>query len=153
MAIIGDTDVSPTVQNDQLTVGWADAMFPETVPTFGSSQPLKRLGEILNAGKAYMAAQHGPTQQLTGNVMREHLIWHLLGDPSMEMRTRRAVGVQHRRQFTTRFLHRTGIVPGRRPGVPGARHVHADRDRRDDRDAQAGHRGDRPRDDRRRRRD
>ena len=30
--MIGDTDVSPTVQNDQLTVGWADAMFPQTVP-------------------------------------------------------------------------------------------------------------------------
>ena len=33
VAVIGDTDVSPTVQNDQLTVGWADAMFPATVPT------------------------------------------------------------------------------------------------------------------------
>ncbi len=110
VAVIGDTDVSPTVQNDQLTVGWADAMFPQTVPTFGSSQPLTRLGEILNAGKAYMAAQAGPTQQLTGQVMREHLIWHLLGDPSMEIRT--ATPAQfNTAAITTRFLHRTGSFP------------------------------------------
>jgi hypothetical protein len=107
--------VSPTVQNDQLTVGWADAMFPQTVPTFGSAQPLTRMGEILNAGKAYMAAQAGPTQQLTGNVMREHLIWHLLGDPAMEMRT--AVPQSfNTSQFTTRFLHRTGTFPVGDPG-------------------------------------
>jgi hypothetical protein len=110
VAIIGDTDVSPTVQNDQLTVGWADAMFPATVPTFGSTQPIKRLGEILNAGKVYMAAQAGPTQQLTGNVYREHLIWHLLGDPSMEMRTAVPVAFDTTK-LTTRFLHRSGSFP------------------------------------------
>ncbi len=110
VAIIGDTDVSPTVQNDQLTVGWADAMFPATVPTFGSAQPITRLGEILNAGKAYMAAQAGPTQQLTGQVLREHLLWHLLGDPSMEMRTAVPTAFDTTK-FTTKFLHRSGSFP------------------------------------------
>jgi len=110
VAVIGDTEVSPTVQNDQLTVGWADAMFPQTVPTFGSAQPLTRMGEILNAGKAYMAAQAGPTQQLTGQVMREHLLWHLLGDPSMEIRTA-TPSTFNTAAFTTKFLHRTGTFP------------------------------------------
>jgi hypothetical protein len=110
VAAIADTDVSPTVQNDQLTVGWADAMFPQTVPTFGSSQPLRRMGEILVAGKSYMAAQAGPTQQLTGQVMREHLLWHLLGDPSMEMRT--ATPSQFDlTKFTTKFEHRRDAFP------------------------------------------
>jgi len=115
VAVIGDTDVSPTVQNDQLTVGWADAMFPETVPTFGSNTPIKRLGEILNAGKTYMAAQAGPTQQLTGNVMREHLLWHLLGDPSMEMRSAEPQAF-NTTQVTTRFLHRPAGFPVGDPG-------------------------------------
>ena len=110
VAVIGDTDVSPTVQNDQLTVGWSDAMFPATVPTFGSPQPITRLGEILNAGKAYMAAQAGPTQQLTGNVLREHLLWHLLGDPSMEMRSAVPAAFDTTK-VTTRFLHRSGSFP------------------------------------------
>src|SRR5215211_3149171 len=115
VAVIGDTEVSPTVQNDQLTVGWADAMFPQTVPTFGSSQPLTRMGEILNAGKAYMAAQAGPTQQLTGQVMREHMLWHLLGDPSMEIRTA-TPSTFNTAAFTTRFLHRAGSFPTGDPG-------------------------------------
>jgi hypothetical protein len=87
VAVIGDTDVSPTVQNDQLTVGFADAMFPQTVPTFGAAQPLTRVGEILNAGKAYMASLAPASAQMTGQVYREHLLWHLLGDPSMELRS------------------------------------------------------------------
>ena len=110
VAVFGDTDNSPTVQNDQLTVGWADAMFPQTIPTFGSAQPLTRIGEILNAGKTYMAAQAGPTQQLTGNVYREHLIWHLLGDPSMELRTA-TPQVFNESLLTAKFEHRRDAYP------------------------------------------
>ena len=110
VAVIGDTDVSPTVQNDQLTVGWADAMFPATVPTFGSAQPLRRMGEILNAGKAYMASLAPASAQLTGQVYREHLLWHLLGDPSMEIRSAEPVAFDTTK-LTTRFLHRTGSLP------------------------------------------
>jgi hypothetical protein len=110
VAVIGDTDVSPTVQNDQLTVGFADAMFPQTVPTFGAAQPLTRVGEILNAGKAYMASLAPASAQLTGQVYREHLLWHLLGDPSMELRSATP------QQFdpaavTTRFEHRRDAFP------------------------------------------
>jgi hypothetical protein len=110
VAGIADTDVSPTVQNDQLTVGWADAMFPQTVPTFGSSQPLTRMGEILNAGKAFMASQAAASQQLTGNVLREHMLWHLLGDPSMELRAA-TPSAFNPAQFTTRFEHRRDTFP------------------------------------------
>jgi hypothetical protein len=110
VAVIGDTDVSPTVQNDQLTVGWADAMFPQTVPTFGSSQPLRRLGEVMNAGKFYMASQAAASQQLTGNVYREHLLWHVLGDPSMEIRAAEPQAFDPALN-TTRFLHRTDAFP------------------------------------------
>jgi Peptidase family C25 len=110
VAVIADTDVSPTVQNDQLTVGWADAMFPATVPSFGSAQPLRRMGEILNTGKAYMASLAATNQQLTGNVYREHLLWHLLGDPSMEIRSAEPVAFDTTK-LATRFLHRTDAFP------------------------------------------
>jgi hypothetical protein len=130
VAVIADTEVSPTVQNDQLTVGWADAMFPQTVPTFGSSVPLTRMGEILNAGKVYMAAQASAANQLTGNTYKEHLLWHLLGDPSMEIRSATP------QQFdpalmTAKFEYRRDTFPvgdppfrvrvtSRQPGVDGA---------------------------------
>jgi len=110
VAVIGDTDVSPTVQNDQLTVGWADAMFPATVPTFGSSTPLRRMGEILTAGKTYMASLAAASQQLTGNVYREHLLYHLLGDPSMEIRTATPQSFDTTK-LTTKFLHRRDSYP------------------------------------------
>jgi hypothetical protein len=110
VAAIADTDASPTVQNDQLTVGWADAMFPQTVPTFGSPQPLRRLGEILIAGKSFMASQAAASQQLTGNVLREHLLWHLLGDPSMEIRSATPSSFDATR-FSTRFEHRRDAFP------------------------------------------
>ena len=110
VAVFGDTDNSPTVQNDQLTVGWADAMFPAPVPAFGSSTPLRRMGEILNAGKAYMASLAAANQQLTGNVYREHLIWHLLGDPSMEIRTATPQSFDTTK-LTTKFQHRTDSYP------------------------------------------
>jgi hypothetical protein len=110
VAAIADTDVSPTVQNDQLTVGWADAMFPQTVPTFGASQPLRRMGEILIAGKSFMASQAAATQQLTGNVLREHLLWHLLGDPSMEIRSS-TPSTFDPAKFTSKFEFRRDTFP------------------------------------------
>jgi hypothetical protein len=62
-----------------------------------------------------MAAQAGPTQQLTGQVYREHLLWHLLGDPAMEIRTATPASF-NAAAFTTRFLHRTGTFPVGDPG-------------------------------------
>ncbi|HMJ96991.1 MAG TPA: C25 family cysteine peptidase [Thermoleophilaceae bacterium] len=110
VAAIADTEVSPTVQNDQLTVGWADAMFPDTVPAFGSAQPLRRMGEILNAGKAYMASLAPASSQLTGQVYREHLLWHLLGDPSMEIRSAEPEAFDPTK-LATKFVHRTDTFP------------------------------------------
>jgi hypothetical protein len=110
VAAIADTEVSPTVQNDQLTVGWADAMFPQTVPEFGSSQPLRRMGEILIAGKSFMASQAAAGQQLTGQVFREHLLWHLLGDPSMEIRSATPSSFDTTK-LTAKFEHRRDAFP------------------------------------------
>jgi hypothetical protein len=47
---------------------------------------------------------------LTGNVYREHLLWHLLGDPSMEIRTAEPAPFDTTK-FATRFLHRTDSFP------------------------------------------
>jgi hypothetical protein len=110
VAVIGDTDISPTVQNDQLTVGYSDAMFPATVPTFGSSTPLTRVGEVLNAGKAYMSSLAAASQQLTGNVYKEMLIWHVLGDPSMEIRAATPQAFDTAKT-TAKFQHRRDAYP------------------------------------------
>jgi hypothetical protein len=68
------------------------------------------MGEILNAGKAYMASLAPANAQLTGQVYREHLLWHVLGDPSMEIRSAEPVAFDTTK-FVTKFVHRTDSFP------------------------------------------
>lgn len=68
-----------------MALGFFDAMFPNTVPGFGSPSPTRRLGDVLLSGKAYMASQDGLDGQGSGDTYFEHQLYHLLGDPSMQM--------------------------------------------------------------------
>jgi hypothetical protein len=75
----GDTQVSPTWPNNHMTYGFFDAMFPDTIPTFGSDTPTARLGDILLSGKNYTAAKNDGVGEY-----QEHYLYHLLGDPSAQ---------------------------------------------------------------------
>jgi hypothetical protein len=68
-----------------MALGFFDALFPSTVPGFGSPTPTRRLGDVLLSGKAYMASQDGLDGQGSGDTYFEHQLYHLLGDPSMQM--------------------------------------------------------------------
>lgn len=98
LAIIGDTRNSSTVDNGHLTIGLFDAIFPGLAPGFGPSVPVRRLGDVLNHGRAYLAAvDAGSTANLhpsdDGAVvgvegLRQELnIYNLLGDPTVKLRT------------------------------------------------------------------
>ena len=97
LAVIGDTRNSSTVDNGHLTIGLFDAIFPGLAPGFGGTQPVRRLGDVLNHGRAYMAAvDAGSTSNLhpsdNGAVvgvegLRHQLsIYNLLGDPTVKLR-------------------------------------------------------------------
>ncbi len=97
LAVIGDTCNSSTVDNGHLTIGRFDAIFPGLAPGFGGTQPVRRLGDVLNHGRAYMAAvDAGSTSNLhpsdNGAVvgvegLRHQLSIHiLLGDPTVKLR-------------------------------------------------------------------
>jgi hypothetical protein len=73
------------------------------------------MGEILNAGKAYMASLAPANAQLTGQVYREHLLWHLLGDPSMEIRSATPQAFDTAK-LTATFEHRRDNPPIGDPG-------------------------------------
>jgi Peptidase family C25/Propeptide_C25 len=75
----GDTRVSPTWPNNHMAYGFFDAMFPDTVPNFGSEDATARLGDILLSGKARMAAKVDGDGEY-----QEHFLYHLLGDPSAQ---------------------------------------------------------------------
>jgi hypothetical protein len=85
VAGFGDTRDSPSFPNNHMALGFFDAMFPNTVPGFGSSTATRRLGDVLLSGKAYMASQDGLDGQGSGDTYFEHQLYHLLGDPSMQM--------------------------------------------------------------------
>jgi hypothetical protein len=84
IAGFGDTRNSPSWPNSHLAVGFFDAMFPSTVPDYGGPET-RRLGDILIRGKQYMASQEGIDWQGAGDTYVEHYLYHLLGDPTMQM--------------------------------------------------------------------
>lgn len=93
VGMLGDTRDSPTWANSALTRGFFDAVWPNTVADFGDNTRHRRLGDILNHGKLYLITQIGvagtteaPTEW---NVTSELYMWHVLGDPTLEMWTRR----------------------------------------------------------------
>jgi hypothetical protein len=85
VAGFGDTRNSPSNPNNHMALGFFDALFPSAAPAFGSSTPSRRLGDVLLSGKAYMASQAGFEGQGAGDTEYEHYLYHLLGDPSMQM--------------------------------------------------------------------
>jgi hypothetical protein len=102
IAVIGDTRNSSTVDNGHLTFGLFDAIFPGLVPSFGGSAAVRRLGDLLNHGKAFVAAvdagstanlhpidsKYGGGSQPGVSGLRQELhLYNLLGDPTLKLRT------------------------------------------------------------------
>lgn len=87
VGVIGDSRDSPTWTNNNLALGLFDAIFPNVVPTYGSSTPIKRMGDVLNAGKMYMNTQNGLDFQRNDETVAEHYLYHWFGDPTMQIWT------------------------------------------------------------------
>jgi len=89
---LGDNRNSPTWANSALTRGFYDATWPNVAPEFGNSTSIVRLGDILNHGKMYLLTQVGVDQtakEVTFQAaLGELIIWHVYGDPTLEMWTR-----------------------------------------------------------------
>lgn len=91
VGILGDTRNSPTWANSALARGFFDAVWPNTLPAYGPATSHRRLGDILNYGKAYLATQVGVAGNgdgvTSGNLLSELYMWHVIGDPTLEMWT------------------------------------------------------------------
>ncbi|MEZ4681233.1 MAG: C25 family cysteine peptidase [Caldilineaceae bacterium] len=90
VGIIGDTRNSPTWANSALSRGLFDATWPNVVPEGGATS-IRRLGDILNYGKSYLAGQVG-VAQTAGSVGQtsandDIVLYHVYGDPTMQMWT------------------------------------------------------------------
>jgi len=87
IGILGDTRNSPSWANTALLKGFIDAIFPDAVPAYGPATSLRRLGDILNHGKLYMWTQIGTTYIDAGTAQNELRLWHVFGDPTLEIWT------------------------------------------------------------------
>lgn len=90
VGIIGDTRNSPTWANSALSRGLFDATWPSVVPEGGNTS-IRRLGDIMNYGKSYLAGQVG-VAQTAGSVSQtsandDIILYHVYGDPTMQMWT------------------------------------------------------------------
>ncbi len=90
VGVIGDTRNSPTWANSALARGLFDATWPGVVPEGGATS-IRRLGDILNYGKSYLAGQVG-VAQTAGSVGQNSantdiVLYHVYGDPTMQMWT------------------------------------------------------------------
>ena len=90
VGVIGDTRNSPTWANSALSRGLFDATWPGVVPEGGATS-IRRLGDILNYGKSYLAGQVG-VAQTAGSVSQNEantdiILYHVYGDPTMQMWT------------------------------------------------------------------
>ncbi|MGH6645447.1 C25 family cysteine peptidase [Aquabacterium sp.] len=98
LAVIGDSRQSSTIDNNHLTFGLFDAVFPGLVPTFGTNAKIQRLGDLLNYAKTYISdvssgaqanihpLNSGGTRPAVGNLRQELNIYNLLGDPTVKLR-------------------------------------------------------------------
>lgn len=88
---IGDVRNSPTWPNSALLRGFVDATWPDLAPGFGGATSIRRLGDILNHGKIYLATQIGVAQPAGDIALQDYIdeiiLYHVLGDPTLEMWT------------------------------------------------------------------
>ena len=76
--------MSPSFPNNHMALGFFDALFPSSVADYGGPET-RRLGDVLIRGKQYMATQEGFEWHGAGDTYVEHYLYHLLGDPTMQM--------------------------------------------------------------------
>jgi len=86
VAVIGDTRSSSTTLNNELAKGLFDATWPKYRSSFGSSSVIRKVGDILNHAKGFVKSlSYDPS-----SVRQEMKIYNVLGDPTVEVRSRPA---------------------------------------------------------------
>ena len=97
VGFIGPSRDTSDTGDDALTRGLFDALWPDTVSSFGGSTSKHRLGDILNYAKLYVVSQVGVPQMLGNLYLLDMFVvmdlFHVLGDPTLEMWTSKPVSL------------------------------------------------------------
>lgn len=90
VGVFGWTRMSNTAFYYNLLQGTLDALFPDTLPNYGDAFAKHRLGDLFNHSKIFMAIQHAglsPNDPAFPNTVNHARLYHLFGDPTMEVWT------------------------------------------------------------------
>ena len=91
IGIIAATRMSWTYANATFCMGFTDAIWPEAIPSF-DNEPTRRLGDILMHGQLYLMSQLNTHDWLGPEDIGDEIhMYHLFGDPTVEMWTRQPV--------------------------------------------------------------
>jgi hypothetical protein len=111
VGFFGDSRVSQTWANNSIARGFFDALFPALVPSYGSPDPLLRMGDVLVAGKQYL------TVESTGHLYKHSHLYGYFGDPTMQLWIDRPEPIDP--SIFESVLHRREPYPGPLPPGPG----------------------------------
>lgn len=75
----GDSRNSNTWANNNISLGFFDALFPNLLPSYGADDPLQRMGDVLLAGKQYLVTAD------PGSVYGHGHLYGYFGDPTMQL--------------------------------------------------------------------
>ena len=112
-SLIAATELSGTWRNDSLMKALFDSMWPGVIPSFPGttasySVKCNRLGDILNYAKSYLLVAHGANW----GVKNHFEIYHVVGDPTVELWSRQPCSVGLRAWIKERILYiTTGTCP------------------------------------------
>ena len=84
IAVIGDTRSSSTVLNNDLAQGLFDATWPGHLAYAGTTGAIRKVGDVLNHAKGYIKS----LAYAASSERQENVIYNVLGDPTVEVRTR-----------------------------------------------------------------
>ena len=87
IAFIGASRVSPSTPNSMFSRGFFDAVWPEIVPDYGSNTSIRRVGDIMNHAKIYLATKFSSLGVSYSSMYDELILYNLFGDPTLEMWT------------------------------------------------------------------
>jgi hypothetical protein len=110
----GDTEVSPTDQNTQIALGFADALIPRILPSEGPATR-QRAGDALMHGKVRLSGIWPPSGPgITGGdggTRAELYLWHWFGDPTMQMWGGEPPEIPDPGRFEAEFVREIGPQP------------------------------------------
>jgi hypothetical protein len=89
VGVLGDTRNSPSWANTALAMGFFDAIWPNMISGFGDSKSRVRLGDIMNHAKLYLLTRVdvGGAKVSESDALNELYMWHVIGDPTLEIWT------------------------------------------------------------------